>query len=133
MRHPGERLRQQAQRLDDLDMRLRRRPSSRQMHLQQQELARLAARLGSQHPERQLALLGERLQNLGDRLPRAMQAELSRCRQVFAASVHGLQLVSPLATLGSRLQHPARSARASHSQRRTDPTRATAERPSGRG
>ncbi len=99
MRHPGERLRQQAQRLDDLDMRLRR-ALHLQMQGQQQKLARVDARLATQHPGRQLALLEQRLRNLTERLPRAMHSQLVMRRQAFSAAVHGLQLISPLATLG---------------------------------
>ena len=99
MRHPGERLRQQAQRLDDLDMRLSR---AMQRHLQgqRQTLAQATTQLSAQHPGRQLALLNQRRQNLAERLPRAMHSQLARQRQAFSAAVHGLQLVSPLATLG---------------------------------
>jgi exodeoxyribonuclease VII large subunit len=99
LRHPGERLRQLAQRLDDLDMRLRR-AWQQQLNLQQQKIARAEARLAAQHPGRQLILLSQRLQSLGERLPRAIQRDLAQRRQAFGAAVHGLQLVSPLATLG---------------------------------
>jgi len=99
MRHPGERLRQQAQRLDDLDMRLRR-ALQQQLQQQQQKFVRTEARLAAQHPGRQLTLLAQRLQSLSDRLPRAIQRQLTQRRQAFSAAAHGLQLVSPLATLG---------------------------------
>lgn len=99
MRHPGERLRQQAQRLDDLDMRLRR-ALQQQLQSHQQKLARASARLAGQHPQRQLALLGERLHHLSERLPRAMHGLMTQRQQVFAAAIHNLHLVSPLATLG---------------------------------
>ncbi|MBF7731158.1 exodeoxyribonuclease VII large subunit [Pseudomonas sp. N040] len=99
LRHPGERLRQQAQRLDDLDMRLRR-ALQLQMQGQQQKLARVDAHLATQHPGRQLTLLEQRLRNLAERLPRAMHSQLALRRQAFSAAVHGLQLISPLATLG---------------------------------
>ena len=99
MRHPGERLRQQAQRLDDLDMRLSR-ALQLQIQAQQQKLARIEARLANEHPGRQLALLKQRLLNLAERLPRVMHSQLSLQRQAFSAAVHGLQLISPLATLG---------------------------------
>lgn len=99
MRHPGERLRQQAQRLDDLDMRLRRALQQR-MQSHQQKLARASARLAGQHPQRQLALLGERLHQLSERLRRAMHGLMTQRQQAFAAAIHNLHLVSPLATLG---------------------------------
>src|SRR5690606_38611243 len=63
LRHPGERLRQQAQRLDDLDMRLRR-AFAQQAGSRQERLARLHGRLHAQHPGRALALLRQRLNSL---------------------------------------------------------------------
>ena len=99
LRHPGERLRQQAQRLDDWDMRLRR-ALQQQLQLHQQKIVRAEARLAAQHPGRQLTLLSQRLQSLSERLPRAIHKHLAQRKQAFGAAVHGLQLVSPLATLG---------------------------------
>lgn len=99
LRHPGERLRQQAQRLDDLDMRLRR-AFNQQLANQRERLARIDARLAAQHPGRNLALLRQRLDGLAARLPRAMQAQLRSQRQQLGAVAAQLQIVSPLATLG---------------------------------
>lgn len=99
LRHPGERLRQQAQRLDDLDMRLRR-AFNQQLANQRERLARLDARLAAQHPGRNLALLRQRLDGLATRLPRAMQGQLRSQRQQLGALAAQLQIVSPLATLG---------------------------------
>jgi exodeoxyribonuclease VII large subunit len=99
MRHPGERLRQQAQRLDDLDMRLNR-ALLQQLQEQRQKLARTEAQLSAQHPGRQLALLKTRLLHLSERLPRALQGNLLNRQQRLASAAHALQLVSPLATLG---------------------------------
>jgi len=99
LRHPGERLRQQAQRLDDLDMRLRR-AFNQQLANQREHLARLDARLAAQHPGRNLALLRQRLDGLATRLPRAMQSQLRSQRQQLGALAAQLQIVSPLATLG---------------------------------
>lgn len=99
LRHPGERLRQQAQRLDDLDMRLRR-AFNQQLINQRERLARLDARLAAQHPGRNLALLRQRLDDLAARLPRAMQGQLRSQRQQLGALAAQLQIVSPLATLG---------------------------------
>ncbi|WP_090935209.1 exodeoxyribonuclease VII large subunit [Azotobacter beijerinckii] len=99
LRHPGERLQQQAQRLDDLELRLKR---AMQRHLQDgtERLARLDTRLAARHPERLLGLLRQRLEHLGERLPRAMQGALRERRQRLEAAAQTLQAVSPLATLG---------------------------------
>ena len=99
LRHPGERLRQQAQRLDDLDMRLRRAFEQR-LNQRRERLARLDTRLAAQHPGRTLALLKQRLDSLSERLPRAMREALKDRRQQLQATVQTLQAVSPLATLG---------------------------------
>ncbi|WP_394561278.1 exodeoxyribonuclease VII large subunit [Aquipseudomonas alcaligenes] len=99
LRHPGERLRQQAQRLDDLDMRLRR-AFAQQATSRHERLARLDGRLHAQHPGRALALLRQRLDSLGERLPRAIELQLRQQRQQLAALGQQLHIVSPLATLG---------------------------------
>ncbi|MDD0975060.1 exodeoxyribonuclease VII large subunit [Pseudomonas fontis] len=99
LRHPGERLRQQAQRLDDLDMRLRRAFEQR-LNQRRERLARLDTRLAAQHPGRTLALHKQRLENLAERLPRAMREALKDRRLQLQAQVQTLQVVSPLATLG---------------------------------
>lgn len=98
LRHPGERLRQQAQRLDDLDMRLRR-AFLHNLNQRHERLVRLETRLAAQHPGRTLALLGQRLDSLAERLPRAMRDVLKDRRQRFQAQLQTLQIVSPLATL----------------------------------
>jgi len=98
LRHPGERLRQQAQRLDDLDMRLRR-AFLLSLNKRRERLARAETRLAAQHPGRNLKLLAQRLDSLAERLPRAMRELLKDRRQRFQAQLQTLQVVSPLATL----------------------------------
>ncbi|GLZ85803.1 exodeoxyribonuclease 7 large subunit [Metapseudomonas resinovorans] len=99
LRHPGERLRQQAQRLDDLDMRLRR-AFERRQQIRHEQLARLDTRLAAQHPGRSLALLRQKLDSLAERLPRAARDALKDRRQRLDALAQTLHVVSPLATLG---------------------------------
>ncbi|TBW01561.1 exodeoxyribonuclease VII large subunit [Azotobacter chroococcum] len=99
LRHPGERLQQQAQRLDDLELRLRR-AMQRRLQDGTERLARLDTRLAARHPERLLGLLHQCLEHLGERLPRAMQGALRERRQRLEAAAQTLQAVSPLATLG---------------------------------
>lgn len=99
IRHPGERLRQQAQRLDDLDMRMRR-ALERQLNTRQERLARMQTRLAAQHPGRSLALLRQRLGSLAERLPRAMRDSLKERRLHLHGHMQTLNAVSPLATLG---------------------------------
>lgn len=99
LRHPGERLRQQAQRLDDLDMRLSR-AFERHLAVRRERLIRLQTRLAGQHPGRQLALLRQRLDGLAERLPRAMRDTLKARRLLLQGQMQSLHIVSPLATLG---------------------------------
>jgi exodeoxyribonuclease VII large subunit len=99
LRHPGERLRQQAQRLDDLDMRLRRAFEQR-FAQRRQRLMHLDARLAAQHPGRTLTVLKQRLDTLGQRLPKAMRDTLKARRHALQAQMQTLHVVSPLATLG---------------------------------
>lgn len=99
LRHPGERLRQQAQRLDDLEMRLQRALDS-QVSQRRERLARLETRLAAQHPGRALGLLRQRLDALAARLPRAMRETLGTRRLELQSQVQTLHAFSPLATLG---------------------------------
>ena len=99
LRHPGERLAQQSQRLDELDMRLQRAWQHR-LEQRRQQLANLQGRLQQQHPERLLRLLHERLEQLRQRLPRAIHLQLQQRRQHLESTAQGLHLISPLATLG---------------------------------
>lgn len=99
LRHPGERLAQQAQRLDELELRLRR-AQLQHARQAQQRLHGLATRLQSRHPGQAIAVLRQRLQQLGQRLPQATSQQVLQRRTQFQAAAHALQLVSPLATLG---------------------------------
>ena len=99
LRHPGERLAQQSQRLDELDMRLQRAWQHR-LEQRQQQLGNLLGRLQQQHPERMLRVLHERLTQLQQRLPRAMRLGLQQRQQQLESAAQGLHLISPLATLG---------------------------------
>lgn len=99
LRHPGERLAQQAQRLDDFELRLKR-ALRQQLTLLEQRHERLLARLQAQHPGKQLALLRQRLQQIDQRLPRAIALSMQQRRQRLDNLGQTLHLVSPLATLG---------------------------------
>lgn len=98
LRHPGERLQQQAQRVDDLELRLQR-ALRRRLEQAGERLGRLDGRLAAQHPGRQLTLLRQRLDSLEQRLPRAIQQGLRQRSQQLQGLVQTLQVVSPLATL----------------------------------
>ncbi|MEB0042343.1 MULTISPECIES: exodeoxyribonuclease VII large subunit [unclassified Pseudomonas] len=124
LRHPGERLRQQAQRLDDLDMRLRR-AFEQHAHKRAVRLAHLETRLAAQHPGRTLAFLKQRLDGLSERLPRAMRETLKTRRLQLQSQVQTLHVVSPLATLSRGYSilldergHAIRSAEQTHNGQR---------------
>lgn len=96
--HPGQRLRQRAQRLDELEQRLQR-ALHNSLHRRAARLATLQARLQRHHP-------GPRLQHLRDlhvalsrRLHTATHTRFARWRQQVAALARALDAVSPLATL----------------------------------
>jgi exodeoxyribonuclease VII large subunit len=99
LRHPGERLLQQSQRVDDLEQRLAR-AIDRKLYGGRERLARLDTRLAARHPERMLHLLRQRLEHLQSRLPRAMRESLKDRRQQLNVAAQTLNVVSPLATLG---------------------------------
>jgi len=98
LRHPGERLRQQAQRLDDLELRLGR-AFSIQSERRVEQLTRLQSRLAMQHPGERCQRLRLHLNELQRRLKQSQAAQLERYHQQVKALAQQLHLVSPLATL----------------------------------
>lgn len=98
LRHPGRRLQQIAQRLDELEWRL---GTSRHNQLQRQQasLGQLVARLQRHAPQAQLQRLQARQQNLQGRLQQAIHEQLLENRNQLGLAVRTLETVSPLATL----------------------------------
>lgn len=97
--HPGTRLQQQQQRLDELQWRLQ---GTMQRHLQRQHerLQQRAGRLRALNPKRALSRLRERLVPLQRRLHAGMRHHLDARSQRLAALARQLQaVISPLATL----------------------------------
>ena len=96
--HPGARVAQDMQRLDELDQRLR---SALQLRISEggSQLSRLEARLARRAPTTQLRELGLRELALRSRLNGAVQALLQRRGQQLALAQRALHGVSPLATL----------------------------------
>lgn len=97
--HPGQRLLQGAQRLDDLEQRLRAQALLR-LSEGSARLQRAAARLARCSPALHLQSLGLREAALSNRLRAAMQRRLDTAAQRVALAQRGLHAVSPLATLG---------------------------------
>jgi exodeoxyribonuclease VII large subunit len=96
--HPGQKLRRNAQRLDELALRL----TQGMLRKQQQHLHQLAAanaKLWQFNPAARLRSQQQRQQYLGQRLQRAMQNKLEQNRLKLANTSQTLHAVSPLATL----------------------------------
>ena len=96
--HPGNRLRQHGQRLDELEARLRRAADSA-VETRRRRLAHAAAVLAAQSPARRLRSAGERVAGLRHRLKTAARYRLQALRGRLEAAGHALHTVSPLATL----------------------------------
>lgn len=98
LRHPGARLQQITQRLDELEWRL---GNARRNRLQrsQAKLSHLLARLQRHAPQAQLQRLQARQQGMQGRLQQAMHEKLVASRNQLGLAVRTLQAVSPLATL----------------------------------
>ena len=98
LRHPGERLREQSQRLDDLDIRLRKAMELR-LHKAGATLGNTKERLHQHTPLSTLARLKTLQQQLEQRLNLAMSANLDRKKRVLTSRIAELDAYSPLATL----------------------------------
>jgi exodeoxyribonuclease VII large subunit len=98
-RHPGQRLRQQAQRLDELEQRLQR-GLNRRLDTARTALAQWRARLRGVAPGPRLARLAARRTELERRLRSVLENRLDQRRQALKGLARALDTVSPLATLG---------------------------------
>ena len=96
--HPGARLRQHAQRLDDLEQRLQR-ATVRKLRASRVRLGNAEALLSRSSPARRVAALRLRLQGATRQLPLCMQRRVTRARDRFERAAGTLHAVSPLATL----------------------------------
>jgi exodeoxyribonuclease VII large subunit len=96
--HPGARLRQHAQRLDELEQRLRH-ATRRRLDRSRVRLHNAEGLLARSSPARRLATLRLRLDAARRRLPACMQRRLQHSRERWNRSLRTLNAVSPLATL----------------------------------
>lgn len=96
--HPGARLRQQQQRLDELQLRLSRQ-IERQLEASRKHLQHLRQRVSAHNPADRLRAMAQQRAQLDKRLQDAMQRKLTRSRQKLEAWMRELNAVSPLATL----------------------------------
>jgi len=96
--HPGNRLRQYGQRLDELELRLGRGIAAA-LESRRQRLGRISAGLAAHSPGPRLRSARDRLDALGRRLATAARHHLERSRARADAAARTLHTVSPLATL----------------------------------
>ena len=96
--HPEKQMQRNAQRLDELELRLHRAVISG-LSRSDAKLRTLRARLGSRHPAQRIQLLATRQGALSRRLSAATGRLLELRRQALQASGEKLHAVSPLATL----------------------------------
>jgi exodeoxyribonuclease VII large subunit len=96
--HPGVQLRQQTQRVDELEQRMRRALQQHVMQLQAR-VAEQSAHLRRHSPALRLAAVRGRLQVLQIELGRHMQQSIELLRARWTIAARTLDAVSPLATL----------------------------------
>ncbi|HEA26547.1 MAG TPA: exodeoxyribonuclease VII large subunit [Ectothiorhodospiraceae bacterium] len=98
LRHPQQRIDEQAQRLDELELRLQRITRQTLLH-KMERLNALSSRLNGQRPALHIVQSKARIQKVWGALQRAMLHHLAQQRLMLAKEAQGLDLVSPLATL----------------------------------
>ncbi len=96
--HPGTRLHQRAQRVDDLEQRFRLALRG-QLREARAGLAELRARLHRHVPQHRILQLQTRFTGVRHRLQAAIHHEVEHRRQLFASTTRALHAISPLATL----------------------------------
>lgn len=99
LKHPGRRLEEHHQRLDELELRLRQ-AVQRNLQLRNSQLATVHARLQSCTPQHALQACNQRLASLSGSLHKAMQRQLQDRNRDIAHLARRLDSVSPLSTLG---------------------------------
>lgn len=97
--HPAQRLRTRMQRLDELELRLKRAMAGH-LHTMEQRLQHRSARLQRHDPQPRLAAYQSHIRHLHHRLILAVGRSLQNRQQSLARLSQALQAVSPLATLG---------------------------------
>jgi exodeoxyribonuclease VII large subunit len=99
LKHPGKRLEEHNQRLDELDLRLRQ-SIQRQLLLQQSHLNTARARLQSNTPAHALLACRRQLDTLAGGLLKAMNSSVQNQSRTVTHLARRLNSVSPLNTLG---------------------------------
>ena len=98
LKHPGRRLEEHAQRLDQLEVRLRK-ATRTQLLLRKSQLDTLSSRLQGHSPQQQINGIKKDLININGRLNKALQNQQQRKSQQLQNLAQRLNTVSPLNTL----------------------------------
>jgi len=98
LQHPNSQLQQQAQRLDELSMRLQRGVHA-QLNQKNNQLSLLQQRFQHQHPERRLSQSKDMLKQLEQRLLNAQNKNQQAAQQQLAMLAARLESISPLGVL----------------------------------
>jgi exodeoxyribonuclease VII large subunit len=98
LRHPGDRLREQAQRLDGLELRMQR-VIARRLQRERQALTLATRALTSRSPLRRIRRAEEQLRQQGHTLRAAMERRLANGRQGLHRQRQLLRSLNPLAVL----------------------------------
>ena len=98
LRHPKDKLEQQAQRLDNLELRLKNH-LQRQLSAHTSRFEQLRLRLQGQHPKLLLNKFKDRLSHAQNQLQDLQRYQLERKQQRLAAAARLLNTLSPLNTL----------------------------------
>jgi exodeoxyribonuclease VII large subunit len=98
LRHPGNRLNEQRQRLDEMELRLTSAVSRHQQQAKYQ-LQLLLGRFYQQTPQQKIEQLALKYQNLAQRLQRQSMQNINDAKRDIAHLAQRLHTVSPLATL----------------------------------
>jgi len=99
LKHPGRKLQEQAQRLDETELRLRRAMNNRLVILKS-NLRHLHQGIQANSPARRVRELGLQNRNLASRLQQSVKQLLKTKQARLAENSHALNTVSPLNTLG---------------------------------
>ncbi|GAB3095845.1 exodeoxyribonuclease VII large subunit [Aestuariicella hydrocarbonica] len=98
LQHPGQKLRAQAQQLDNLEIRLRQ-TMHRKLQINNHQLQNLTLRREALNPTRLLQQYAQQVSYLGQRLQASMQHKLQKSQQVFEKNTALLDSVNPLSIL----------------------------------
>ncbi|WP_372831240.1 exodeoxyribonuclease VII large subunit [Pontibacterium sp.] len=98
LRHPGDQLRQQSQRLDDLEQRMQRAIHQR-LNQRRTRLDQLQQRLNNQQPNQQISRYRQQVQQSYQHLQQLLHTRLLQARMELKGQAGRLHAVSPLATL----------------------------------